>query len=402
MPTVEDNTPVLKIHWAGGAQTLTMDGQICHMQSTWDIVTHEDCEKPPCGFFSTACLDDGTAERNTKAQSCDVSSTSATTKCAIPGASAFDHHMGDISEKITTAYELFIHALPKKLPKFVQAKKDAIDFNARAEYLITYGAVDAAGNEADPAYFVLVLQDHVPPVFSFGVHEETSYRQVAAGGSTYNFTRFQYLEKPTATDNIDGDVSETITMQVTGPNGDVNEHGIIDSLQLGSHQVSYWAHDWASIFGKKSHDNEAFVTITFDVAAKEKPRVFCKTTAIESSDIKCTTKGTCSKASSCNTVKTQVACDGEFVDHGAICLDAYDSFDGKVVDPTSVAPTVEYFRKGNIQYVTYTCTNSHGYHSKDTRVVELMQCEKEQERRRLRRGTAVRLETKFMRGNLPK
>ena len=69
-----------------------------------------------------------------------------------------------------------------------------------------------------PAYFVLVLQDHVPPVFSFGVHEETSYRQVAAGGSTYNFTRFQYLEKPTATDNIDGDVSETITMQVTGPN----------------------------------------------------------------------------------------------------------------------------------------------------------------------------------------
>jgi hypothetical protein len=345
------------------------------MQATWDIITNDECATPPCTFLGTACLDDGTEEQNTKTQSCDVSSTSATTVCTIPGASVFDHHENDISEKLTTSYELFIKSEPKSLPKFVQASTPAIDFNLRSEHLITYGAVDAAGNAADPTYFVLVLRDHVKPQFSFGVQEDTSYRQVSAGGSTFNFTRFQYVEKPTATDNIDGDVSETITLQVTGPNGDINSHGVIDSMQLGTHQISYWAHDYASIFGDSSRDNEQFVTISMDVAATEKPRVFCKTAAVHSSEIQCTTQGTCSDTSTCNTVKTQVACDGQFVDHGAICLDAYDSYDGVDVDPTSVAPTVEYFRTGNTQFVTYTCTNSHGYHSNDTRVVELMQCD---------------------------
>jgi hypothetical protein len=185
-----------------------------------------------------------------KVHECQAKTSSASRDCALPKASAYDHHEGDLTGKIQRVLTLVSSdaGVCKK-----NCKKNSINYNKRSEYVVKYDVKDKSGNAADQVVFAVVLTDYQKPKFNFAGLSFT--RECKKSTTT--------VPKPTATDNIDGSVAVKI-------NG---RSSVTQSLKYTkeSKTYSYWTTDKAGMFGKNGRNNVATDTKVFTVRDTTKP-----------------------------------------------------------------------------------------------------------------------------------
>jgi hypothetical protein len=94
----------------------------------------------------------GAPAQNSFADECVFKTGGLQSHCQEPVASAYDHHDGDISTAITTAYELFVESDVKKTPVKSETLATSITTSQRGEWVITYDVKDTAGNDAEQVH----------------------------------------------------------------------------------------------------------------------------------------------------------------------------------------------------------------------------------------------------------
>jgi hypothetical protein len=102
------------------------------------------------------------AAHNEFADECEVFQNSAK-NCAEPKATAYDHHDGELTSKISTTYRLFVESKPRKNPMHVERVAKGISRKTRGEWIIDYNVADADGNKAETLTFALILVDTQAP-----------------------------------------------------------------------------------------------------------------------------------------------------------------------------------------------------------------------------------------------
>jgi hypothetical protein len=123
----------------------------------------------------------------------------------FPSVTAADHNGGDlaVTERI---WEMKQDQATKKWGT-VQIAKSQIDFDKEGTYLMTYDAVDTAGNPAEQLAFALMIDDKEKPVITpcLGIVRSTPIE----AGSAWSWCASEALDK------VDGDISAYITYDVS-------------------------------------------------------------------------------------------------------------------------------------------------------------------------------------------
>merc|ERR1711865_667708 len=119
------------------------------------------------------------AAHNEFADECEVFQNSAK-NCAEPKATAYDHHDGELTSKISTTYRLFVESKAMKNPMHVERVAKGISRKTRGEWIIDYNVADADGNKAETLTFALILVDTQAPT----CHKTISPACLATKGCT--------------------------------------------------------------------------------------------------------------------------------------------------------------------------------------------------------------------------
>jgi hypothetical protein len=290
---------------------------------------------------------------------CEVDSTPA--ECPMPTCDAHDHHDGKL--------ECSMHSEAINVNNNIidDDKKEIIGFtrNLRAEWLLKYDAVDHSGNTAETVSFTMIFHDVTAPtlVTEWGSRKSGNAKQffVTAPGLENTMPAAEHVERSeaescsmqlnkkasatapctwtlakgeAATDDYDGDVSSTITRELTYAE-DSTDHTAtfaIDTQKLGKWVTKANAHDHAGIFGKNEKNNEISQMVTINVVDTTKPTI--------TSDDWDLNKGF-------NDHQATLECGVDtWVDPGANCWDTREQWNAElgkyVVKRAAAAPTVVY------------------------------------------------------------
>ena len=261
------------------------------------------------------------AEVNTaKLHVCEAGSTSASVDCALPIASAYDHHDGSLAVQ-RDIFLLRSEAKNNEDGLVKPGRREVINYNYRAEYIVKYNAKDSSGNDAEEVVFAVILEDHVKPVIALSYYSKTL--EALGNGQVYS-----NFPQSVVTDNIDTSIVAT------------NDCAAIDTHKLGTTVFTYQANDFAGVFGNDGKNNLADTkTVKYTVVDTTVPL----TTVTKGTDV--------------------VECSDTFTDAGATCVDSHDSFVGGKLDPsilqTTVSGTVTNNKSGTY-ILKYDCTDFSG------------------------------------------
>jgi hypothetical protein len=179
--------------------------------------------------------------------------------CALPRAHAWDHHNGELTDKIT--YSCFLvnndgkAVHPKQQKKC--SNKNCIDYNVRSEWLTKYDVQDDAGNAADTVIFATILQDHIKPVFA------TNLPKLVGEASIDKNTRLPLIG---AKDNYD----KVVDVKVYPPK--------VPLGALKTYNAAWEACDRAGMFGKGGKNNCLTKAFQYTVKDTIKPTIKVKGT----------------------------------------------------------------------------------------------------------------------------
>jgi hypothetical protein len=217
-------------------------------------------------------------------------------ECKLPHARAYDHHDGVVAVH-TSLYLTNKDGNPMVQEKCNNCGDDKartfIDWHARSEYLLKFNAADDSGNKAETVIFALVINDLIAPVIkpSPNLMAGTHVLEACDRDNTNQESDDpQYWLVPTdnqAVDNVDGDISKSIDIQVVGKHsapmyqqGNLNLQNNkvrIDTHILGpSTKIYLNAKDNAGIFGKNGKDNMATWMTQLVVKDTVAPTIYCK------------------------------------------------------------------------------------------------------------------------------
>ena len=128
-------------------------GEICHTKNDYLLMGQElgaDSLQAP-----DSCEPDGTnSYHRSYVKYCRVLLDTAES-CPEPKASAWDHHDGNLD--VLKTIKLVITSDPQHLPHKTDKFVDALDYNRRSEYALTYDAEDITGNKAERMTFAMVI-----------------------------------------------------------------------------------------------------------------------------------------------------------------------------------------------------------------------------------------------------
>jgi hypothetical protein len=223
-------------------------------------------------------------------RSCPAGVADATT-CALPNAHAYDHQDGSLT--VTKTIKLMNVDGTKCAPS---ADNDfcveaVVSYARRAEYAVEYDAKDAAGNDAEKLIFTLIVNDQTAPSITpaNGLPQKTleSCDIDNLGQSTTWINNWMMPATAVATDNIDGLVSDQMTITIENPHGSKvtktqaqakTQAGKmhIDTHVLGEWKITYDARDNAGFFGRGGQDNHNTYTRTITVQDTTAPIIYCK------------------------------------------------------------------------------------------------------------------------------
>jgi hypothetical protein len=167
--------------------------------------------------------------------------------CTLPTARAYDHHDGDLTASITTAYNLFVSSPPCTAAGGCAATETnedqpttpAPDFEkTRGEWVLTYDVMDGSSNAAESVTFALIVKDTTAPTVIAGEFQDISWNYGHA--SSFSFATVADFE-----DNYDQ--VEEVT-KITDTQYD-------SCYAVGTHADAYKVCDYAAIFGADYKDN---------------------------------------------------------------------------------------------------------------------------------------------------
>lgn len=248
--------------------------------------------------------------------SCEAGSATATS-CPLPKAVAYDHHDGDISDRVSYAVYL-VNKDGTPIARDAECQnKNCIKYNLRSEWVTKFDATDKTGNAAETVIFATILNDVQAPVITpvGPYHAEACMDKV------------NKLPLATASDNIDGSVAVTVTPASVGS-------------AVKTYTGKWVACDKAGMFGVKGNDNCAEKTFEYKVADTTAP----KATVGKSVETK-----ECKKATSVNARSVFTPA----------CADAC----GNMQAVTQTAETHSTAKTGSTTF-TWTCKDASG--NKDT------------------------------------
>ena len=227
-----------------------------------------------------------------KSVTCEVDSTES--ECPLPTCAAYDHHDGVLT---CSMYTEAVNVNNQVIPA-AQAKTIPFTRNLRAEFLLRYDAVDAAGNDAEQVSFTFIFHEPVPPTLTteFGSvtatealrstsialnsATRTEAEACSQGGTTAPCT-WTIKGDSTANDDYDGDVTANIRVSLTAPGAGATAFATqaaanlkVDTRQLGDWTFVTKVHDNAGIFGYENgleQDNVFTQTVTTTVSDNTKP-----------------------------------------------------------------------------------------------------------------------------------
>jgi len=238
------------------------------------------------------------------AKKCDVCATSGITACQLacpsPTASAYDHHEGS-SLTVTTACKQYVVSPAGKVPykdaaacTVTNGLLDKSAYDKRGEFVLSYDAADASGNDAETLVFAMVMVDHVAPTFDFAVSQMT----VTSSDSTTASASIEACLPPTtgtnsnaatdrckvkgfeaaATDNYDGTSLSLFTADGSAYVANADDVELSSSISSASDTATatYVAADFADIFGTSNANNEITLTLTLNIVDTTKPRVIAR------------------------------------------------------------------------------------------------------------------------------
>jgi hypothetical protein len=191
--------------------------------------------------------------------------------CRIPVASAYDHHEGDISERIVRTYNIFVESQPGQSPTQVTAGTGSLSedsFQAllepnafRGELVIRYDVQDQAENDAEQISFGIVMRDTIAPEYLLSTVTEAYYGDVEP---------FLDIQLSSFRDSFDGahisvDLSSASGVHLeTLSNPFAGEDSYSSSFVIPGYHgyncvestITAVASDYADIFGKHNLDNK--------------------------------------------------------------------------------------------------------------------------------------------------
>jgi hypothetical protein len=210
-------------------------------------------------------------------------------KCFIPQAMAFDHHDGDLTDRILTTYTLFVRSDAGKTP-VLDNSDAAADFGAlqghrrlgnylkqRGEYIIEYNVEDTSLNRAETITYALLMRDQKAPISfyspstgeirpsSLEYGSDSEFNQTTAGDVTDYYDQSNLKMGFVGEDMTDGFVHQFETPargllnKQCGPSKDV--------------RFDYNVEDFADIFGKDNLNNTGTVFRNFNLYDNTPPLI---------------------------------------------------------------------------------------------------------------------------------
>jgi hypothetical protein len=216
-------------------------------------------------------------------RTCEAGSAKAAT-CSLPAAHAWDHRDGNL--QVTKIIKLLNNDGVAVAPDM--QVKPKIDYNIRSEWAIEYDAVDNSGNKAEQLIFTLVLDDTIPPTLSPVLDSDITIESCDLDNSRQAPTNRQYYLIPymnTAHDNIDGDISDDITITIKNPAGRIVSSKVQKNLKsamwmntfvTGTFTIVYTIKDRAGMFGFHGESNMATKQTKIHVQDTTAPELYCE------------------------------------------------------------------------------------------------------------------------------
>ena len=303
------------------------EAAVCHQREEWNLLLHGG--EP--GFEDQQCIKGSGTQTETFAKRCNVLTATAAT-CPEPKAHVFDHHEGNVDDKLQVQRKVFVESLPHQTPTKANRIVQSINYDLRCEYLLAFDATDSSGNKAETVQFAMIMQDNVDPVLALTAHGQVQSVPTEVE-SIAGFERYAALPIPQAHDNYDADVTDTITVSVDAGNGPkIIVSNQLDTMLLGEKTLTIKFHDFASIFGKDNINNEVVHTYKIQVKDSTPPQVLCRTGGpvqchLEQVAGQTDPQVVCTGAVPCHSADAegQHECKRDYADAGAICIDAHDS-----------------------------------------------------------------------------
>jgi hypothetical protein len=182
--------------------------------------------------------------------------------CPLPKAKAFDHHEGDLTNRIHyTCY--IVNNDGRPVPENDQQMcndENCIDYSKRSEWLTKYDVKDTAGNSADSVLFATVVIDHKAPVFDKKLPKLVGEAHFDAEGK---------LPLAAATDNVD----KYPDVKVYPPS--------VPLSALKTYEAAWEACDRAGVFGKDGKNNCRTKKFKYEVKDTTKPTIDVNATVKE-------------------------------------------------------------------------------------------------------------------------
>jgi hypothetical protein len=208
--------------------------------------------------------------------------------CALPVASAYDHHDGDISSAITIEYAMFVLSDPGCDPVQTNQTLSQSEFDARlqpnafrGEFVLRYDVADSAGNAAETVTYALIMRDTISPTY-----QGTDITQTKPYGAVH--TQFNAIPLIQFQDTYDADYVKvdfdhdgTVTT-LESSNSTVCaapcEYQVPDATKTSGYlcsgtTVEAKAYDYADIFGDNNADNVATFTFGYELTDAGAPSI---------------------------------------------------------------------------------------------------------------------------------
>jgi hypothetical protein len=216
--------------------------------------------------------------------------TSTVASCPEPVAKAFDHHDGDISDRIVKTV-LLVNEDGVAPATAELAVHTTVSYDLRAEWVLKYEVSDRWDNHAHPVTFSMVFDDTAPPVLitNYGDHTVQSCDKDESNQDPDDPKMFLLpLNGVAATDNYDGSLTGEVEIKVTSPENTVHDitkaalsHYALASNILGEWSIDYSVEDHAGMFGTNGQNNPSTLAHKLTIVDTIGPNVYCKTMRYE-------------------------------------------------------------------------------------------------------------------------